>query len=90
MGSTIEEVLKNALSYYLNKEKINVVNSNSEYQDNSDEWFEKFILEKDENIIEEYLRDIQILANCAYAALDARKRLLDPNYKSKIFSFRKS
>lgn len=90
MGSTIEEVRKNALSYYLKKEKINVVNSNSEYQDNSDEWFEKFILEKDENIIEEYLRDIQILANCAYGALDARKRLLDPNYKSKIFSFRKS
>ena len=90
MGSTIEEVRKNALSYYLRKEKINVINSNSEYKDNSDEWFEKFILKKDENIIKEYMTDIQILANLAYGALDARKRLLDPTYKSKIFSFLES
>ncbi|MGJ1323142.1 hypothetical protein ACR780_10650 [Sphingobacterium faecium] len=90
LGDTIEEVKKNALLLYIEKEKKKIINSNPECEHNSDKWFEVTIANRDENTIKDYLENIQILANISYGALDARKRLLNPQHKSKIFSFLKN
>lgn len=89
LGNTLEEFEKNALDLYIKHEREKFIVLNPDKKENSNEWFFNMISNRDEKIIPEYIRDLRILGNMAFYALDARKRLVNPKHESKGFSFLK-
>jgi len=88
LGKNIKEVRNKSRIDYISFVKSNYQKNNIGLEDKwVNDYMKKFEIEHNEEI-ENYLRNIQILANFSIASLDTKERVMNPNFESKIFSFK--